>query len=130
MSRLVINNILASALAGFLLTSGLAGCSAPSDQPENLSDSLLAVVLADLHVLEAAKQSSTATDTLMFEDEVLDGNWSGTRDSVLAVHGFTEESFMKAMEPFVEDPDRYVGLYNHVLDHLIQRGPTAFSRDE
>jgi hypothetical protein len=113
-----------------LLIFAASACSAPGRYDSGVPDSVLVVVLADLHLLEAALQMEASEDSLFLDDDSLASTLPGTRDSVLASHGLTEDVFNRAMEPYLQDPTQYVYLYNRVLDNLIQRGRSDLSRAE
>jgi hypothetical protein len=122
----------------------IQGCSSDPRPPSHATDSLLVVVLADLHLLEASRQIGTVDDSLTLAaanpagaevSPALPGDTfvleaSADRDSVLARHRLTEEEFLLAMRPYTTDPNRYVTLYDRVLDLLSQRAQEFYSREE
>ena len=101
-----------------LLSLGLfGGCSDPSSDGEILPDSILALVLADLHLAGAELQLDASRDSLLLAS-LADGTEMGKRDSILGIYHLTEASFNQALEPYIEDPSNYVALYSLVLDRL------------
>ena len=80
------------------------------------------LVLADLHVLDAGNYL-----------EARDSNWTiaqdGTplfesgaaRDSIFEIHGITSAQFDAKVEELVDDPDRFLAIYEDVLDRLSVR---------
>lgn len=105
-----------------LLSAGLLlGCTGPSGDDDVLPDSVLALVLADLHLAGAELQFGALRDSLLLAS-IADGSEKASRDSVLEMHHLTEETFNQALEPYIEDPSRFVALYSRVLDRLnLQR---------
>lgn len=101
-----------------MIVFGCAGCTTPIDPADSSVDSTLAVVIADLYLADAEFQIRALSDSL--DPAILDLQTvsSPVRDSILASHGFTDDEFMTVMEAFIEDPTRYVGLYDRVLDRL------------
>ncbi|MCZ6757594.1 MAG: hypothetical protein O7C39_04855, partial [Bacteroidetes bacterium] len=66
-----------------LLSAGLLlGCTAPSGDDYVLPDSVLALVLADLHLAGAELQFGALRDSLLLAS-IADGSEKGSRDSVL-----------------------------------------------
>ena len=94
----------AAAVVGLTLLLGTMGCAETVPRREVIPDSLLVVVLADLHLADARAR--------------IPGEPVGLRDSVLAHHGVDEKTFQEAMDGFVAYPDEFTELYNSVLDRL------------
>ncbi|GMQ81417.1 MAG: hypothetical protein BMS9Abin05_0848 [Rhodothermia bacterium] len=105
-----------------LLSVGLfEGCFNPSSNDEILPDSILALVIADLHLAGAELQLEASRDSLLLES-IADGTEIGRRDSIFRIYRLTEASFNQALEPYIDDPSSYVALYSRVLDRLnLQR---------
>ncbi len=99
----------------------LAGCLDSENRPENVPDSTLAKILADLHVESATLQIEISRDSLLPGAPAQENNLTSGRDSVLTAYGLSEAEFMLAMEPYIKEPSRYVALYNQVLDRLNQK---------
>lgn len=105
----------------FLVMSCVGGCQAQSGST-TLSDSTIVLVLADLHVLDAG-----------YYLQARDSNWTAvqdgaplfetgaSRDSIFEVHGITSAQFDAKVEELVEDPDRFLAIYEDVLDRLSVR---------
>ena len=89
-------------LAALLLA--VTGCEQQGSREEVVPDSLLVVVLADLHLADARAR--------------IPGEPVGLRDSVLAHHGLDEAVFQEAMDGFADYPEELTTLYNSVLDRL------------
>ena len=102
----------------FLVMSCVGGCGAPTGTP-TVSDSTIVLVLADLHVVDVQQYM-----------DARDSNWSSTRngaplfetgaarDSVFEAHGITPEQYDAKVEELVEDPDRFLAIYEEVLSRL------------
>ena len=95
-----------------------SACSSADRSEGVVPDSTLALVLADLHLVGARLKIEVTRDSLTLSSIADASVLSPERDSVLSVYGLSEEEFMAAMEPYLEEPTRYVALYNRVLDHL------------
>ncbi|NNF04441.1 MAG: hypothetical protein HKN17_08240 [Rhodothermales bacterium] len=109
--------------------SGRTGASdAPSSSGEPVSDSLMIELLAALHTADAERYLGA-----MDPDGALSGDSSqaaaidsvlrlrgSALDSVLAVHGLSRTEYDATVGGLVDDPDRFVNLYNRVLDRLNQ----------
>ena len=122
----------------------IQGCSSDPRPPVHATDSVLVVVLADLHLLEASRHIQPADDSLLptnanpagsedslaFLRDAIALEASADRDSLLATHQLTEEEFLLAMRPYMTDPNQYVTLYDRVLDLLSQRAQEFYSREE
>ena len=85
---------------------------------ESQTDSLVVRVLMDLHLTDAqafltarenAEDGNVGIAGLQFSDRSL-------RDSVLRTHGLNEEGFVLMLEEQLANPERFLAVYNRVLD--------------
>ena len=103
----------------------LMGCGPPEGEVDPLiltqSDSLLVEVLMDLHVVDAELYTKALGQ--LDEDAPLAFDFKDTtlRDSVLAQHDMDEATFMLLVEEHLEAPDRFLMVYNRVLDRAARR---------
>ncbi len=105
-------------LFSFSVLLAVGGCGQPTGGIANIPDSTLVLVLADLYIADAASTIRSEhrvvdSDSLTFDEMQL-----GTRDQILNSHGISADRFAAALQPFIDDPPRYVALYNRVLDRL------------
>ncbi len=99
------------------LVFSVAACQAPQsvDQIElSAQDSSFADILSDLHFADA----SVYTEALELNTEATS---SEARDSILALHGLDEVSFMTLAEPLINEPGRLLAVYNLALDRAQDR---------
>lgn len=82
-----------------------AACGAPSNTALTASDSLMADVLVELHLLQARTSLGFGAPNV-------------PKDSLLATYGLTQEDFDDRMEFYAEHPAVYSTVYNQVMDHL------------
>jgi len=95
-----------------------SGCSDPAGRSTVIPDSTLALVLSDLYLADAEFQLGALADSLESDSPGVPVTAGSARDSILASHGLDENTFMDAMEIYINDPDRYVSLFDQVLDRL------------
>jgi Domain of unknown function (DUF4296) len=103
-----------------------SGCASGPKSASVIPDSTLVLILADLYVVDAAATLEQDDVSEIADSSILSGIVPASRDQVFDKHGVTDSEFEESMRPFVDDPARYVALYNQVLDrlNLIQRRPT------
>lgn len=96
-----------------LLTLVLFSCCTPEQVESPLEEEVLANVIADIHIAEAALQSVSA----YFKDSMSTVYY----DQIFTIHNVTEEDFLLAMELMREDPKKLVDVYAKVTDILSEQ---------
>jgi len=94
-----------------------SACQAPESMDKvelSADDSSFADILSDLHHADAA----VYTESLELKLEVTRPE---ARDSILALHGLDEASFMARAEPLINEPARLLAIYNVALDMAQER---------
>lgn len=94
----------------------LAGCGNAAEEGMTVlspDDSTFAVMLVDLHDADAGALLAMG-DSNFIPDPA-------KRDSVLEVHGLTEEQFMAQAAERAADPDRLLAIYNLAVDIAARR---------
>ncbi|NQV74130.1 hypothetical protein HQ496_13500 [bacterium] len=118
--RHVRRNLLHSLLMVTSLLLWGMGCATSEEESNvlilNASDSLLVDVLIDLHAIDANLYTNQMHRMKRDEPIAFDFSDKGPRDSVLAIHGLDSTSFNQLIEEHLEHPDRFLMVYNRVLD--------------
>jgi len=94
--------------AYLLLTIVLGGCVQGDGTGRVVSDSLMAEIFVELHLLKAR-------ETLALPPSGL------TRDSVIIHYGLSPEQFEAQMRYYAEYPDAFSALQNQITDRLGQQ---------
>ena len=98
----------------------ISGCGTSDEESDvlilNASDSLLVNVLIDLHAIDAALYTNQMNRMKRDEPIAFDFSDRGPRDSVFALNGLDSTSFNQLIEEHLEYPDRFLMVYNRVLD--------------
>ena len=83
------------------------------------ADSAAVEILVDLHLADANLFDAAVSElegSSRIEIERMTFETFGPRDSVLHAHGMDEAAFMASMRQYLDDPERFMAIYNRVLD--------------